>query len=324
MINRSAIEELLIPVIILIFTTACRNTENDPDSLIIFHAGSLSKPFKEMAEAFENENPGTQVLLEAAGSRECARKITELKKPCDIMASSDYTVIEDLLMPDYAGWYINFAKNEMCIAFTDDSRGNKRIDKRNWYELLLADSVSFGRSDPNLDPCGYRTIMLFQLAEIHFNQPRLTDKLLNKDQKHIRPKEVELLSLLETNTIDYIFIYRSVAAQHHLKYIALPDSINLSNPEMSHFYANARIEISGKTPGNTITKKGEPMIYAFTIPKNAPNPQLARKFASFILNPEKGMKIMELNGQPNAVHIKEEFIDIIPEMIKPQIKLHKQ
>ena len=29
--------------------------------------------------------------------------------------------------------------------------------------------------------------------------------------------------LLETHTIDYIFLYRSVAQQHDLKYLLLPD-----------------------------------------------------------------------------------------------------
>ncbi|MCK7522654.1 MAG: hypothetical protein MZV64_35710 [Ignavibacteriales bacterium] len=43
-----------------------------------------------------------KVLLEAAGSLVCARKVTELKKPCDIVASADYFVIDKLLIPEYA------------------------------------------------------------------------------------------------------------------------------------------------------------------------------------------------------------------------------
>ena len=55
--------------------------------LIIFHAGSLSVPMKQIATEFEKRNPDVRVLLESAGSLVCARKVTELKKPCDIIAS---------------------------------------------------------------------------------------------------------------------------------------------------------------------------------------------------------------------------------------------
>ena len=54
--------------------------------LIIFHAGSLSVPMKQIAQEYEKRNPGTKIYLESAGSLVCARKVTELKKPCDILA----------------------------------------------------------------------------------------------------------------------------------------------------------------------------------------------------------------------------------------------
>ncbi|MCL1973294.1 MAG: tungstate ABC transporter substrate-binding protein WtpA, partial [Bacteroidetes bacterium] len=39
-------------------------------------------------------HPKVRVLSEGAGSLDCARKITELHRPCDIMASADYAVID--------------------------------------------------------------------------------------------------------------------------------------------------------------------------------------------------------------------------------------
>ncbi|RLB35213.1 MAG: tungstate ABC transporter substrate-binding protein WtpA, partial [Deltaproteobacteria bacterium] len=64
------------------------------EKLIIFHAGSLSIPFKQISEAFVGTHPNVRVVREAAGSRTCARKISDLGRPCDVMASADYTVIE--------------------------------------------------------------------------------------------------------------------------------------------------------------------------------------------------------------------------------------
>jgi len=58
--------------------------------LIMFYAGSLSMPFDAMEKAFEEKYPKVDLQKEAAGSQACARKITDLKKPCDIMASADY------------------------------------------------------------------------------------------------------------------------------------------------------------------------------------------------------------------------------------------
>ncbi len=90
--------------------------------LIILHAGSLSVPVRELAEAFMKDNPGVTILTEAAGSLHTARKITELHKPCDIMLSADHFVVSILLVPDYASWNIRFATNEIVIAYRAESK----------------------------------------------------------------------------------------------------------------------------------------------------------------------------------------------------------
>ncbi|MBD3322494.1 MAG: tungstate ABC transporter substrate-binding protein WtpA, partial [Chitinivibrionales bacterium] len=136
--------------------------------LIIFHAGSLAVPFKEIAAAFEKEYPDITVIREAAGSRTCARKIADLNRYCDIMASADYTVIDELLIPQHASWNIKFASNEMAIVYHDKSRKSKEISEANWYEVLLEDSIAFGRSDPDSDPCGYRAVLTIKLAEHYY------------------------------------------------------------------------------------------------------------------------------------------------------------
>jgi molybdate/tungstate transport system substrate-binding protein len=96
----------------LIILTGCGNINSSKTKeVIVFHAGSLSVPIKQVAEAYEKKNPGTKILLESSGSLVCARKVTELKKPCDIIASSDYFVINQFLIPEYTRWSIRFATN---------------------------------------------------------------------------------------------------------------------------------------------------------------------------------------------------------------------
>ena len=134
--------------------------------------------------------------------------------------------------------------------------------------------------------------------------------------RYIRPKETDLLALLEVRAIDYVFLYRSVAKQHGLKYLTLPDEINLKKPELADQYRTVTVEISGKTPGTLIAKRGEPMIYGVTICKDAPNPKVAAEYVAFLLSP-KGRAIMERNGQ-ESIHPPKAFeYDLLPENIKP-------
>ena len=295
---------------------SCEFSDKNSNELIIFHAGSLSVPFQEIAESFKKENPEINIMMEAAGSRKCARKITDLNRECDVMASADYKVIDNLLIPEYADWNIKFAGNEMAIVYHEKSRQSARINKDNWYRVLMEDDVVFGRSNPDFDPCGYRAVLLAKLAEKYYRQPGLSEKMLHKDINYIRPKEVDLVALLETDVIDYIFLYRSVAEQHGLKYLILPDSINLKNPGLADYYATATVEISGKRPGETITQKGEAMVYAVTIIKNSPNKEAAMKFVRFLLSREKGMAIMEKNGQLSLVPSPTDTYEKIPKELK--------
>ncbi|MBS3764760.1 MAG: extracellular solute-binding protein [Planctomycetes bacterium] len=284
--------------------------------LIIFHAGSLSVPFRDIAKEFQTEYPDVNVVREAAGSRRCARKVSDLGRECGVLASSDYTVIDTLLIPEYASWNIKFASNEMTLVHREDSSGADELTAENWYEILLRDDVAFGRSDPNADPCGYRAVLTMKLAEKHYGEQGLAKKMLAKDTRYIRPKETDLLALLESEEIDYIFLYRSVAQQHELPHLLLPDEINLKKPELTSLYKSVSVELSGKEPGSTIVKKGQPMVYGVTIPENAPNRPAALAFVEFLLQEDSGMAIMEKNGQPSVVPSPSATCDKIPDCLK--------
>ncbi len=266
--------------------------------LVIFHAGSLSIPFRQIGEAFMAANPGVRILREAAGSRTSARKITDLGRPCDVMASADYTVIDNLLIPGFADWNISFATNEMAIMYRPDSLFADEINGRNWPEILLRKGVRYGHSDPDADPCGYRSQLTWQLAEKYYRIPGLYRKLReNCPPANVRPKETDLIGLLESGELDYLFIYRSICQQHDMPYVTLPDEINLKSAALADFYRQASVQISGKKPGQRITKTGKPMVYGITICRNAPNRKVAEAFVAFVIGPE-GRKIMAANGQP--------------------------
>lgn len=263
------------------------------EHLIILHAGSLAKPFRELEAIFESENPSLDVIREVSGSKLAIRKVLELKKEADIIAVSDSYLIQEFLYPNHASWTINFAKNSMVIAFTDRSKYSKEINQKNWYRILLRNNLEVGHSDPLLDPCGYRALLVIKLAEEYYRTPGLYNKFISKiPKKNIRPKETELVALAEAGELDYHFNYKSVAEQHHLRYIELPDEINLSSVKFRENYRRANIEI--KDRDKRIILRGEPILNGITILKGSKNPDYAEKFLLLLLS-QKGREILRKN-----------------------------
>ena len=285
------------------------------EKVVVFHAGSLAVPFAAMEKAFEAACPQYDLVREAGGSRSCARKITEVKRPADVMASADYAVIDNLLIPDYAKFNAHFAVNRMVLAYTEKARYGDEINSTNWPDILLRPGVKSGHSNPNLDPCGYRAVLTVKLAGLFYGKPDLYDKLLgygdsytngeeNRKRTVVRPKETDLLALLEVGAMDYLFIYRSVASQHKLKFIELPPQVNLGDAAFKETYHKVSFKISGKQPGAYIEKRGAPMVYGITMLQQAERLPLNRAgalaFIKFVLS-EKGQSIMRQNGQPPIV-----------------------
>lgn len=308
---------LLILAFSTVLITGCGDTDPSPapdaypqaasnlsGKLVIYHAGSLTVPFEALEKEFESLHPDVDIQREAGGSRTIARKVVDMGNKVDILASADYTVIDTMLIPDQAKWNACFGKNSMVIMYTDKSKYADEINKDNWYEILLKDDVNYGHSDPNADPCGYRSVLSWQLAEKKYEQAGLFEELSNGcPDKNIRPKSVELITMLETGALDYAFEYESVARQHALKdakfkWIELPGKINLSESKHSDYYKDATIELNGKEPGTTVTKVGEPIIYGITMPLTGENNELAIEFLKFFFDREQGLKILEDNGQP--------------------------
>ena len=296
---------------ILLSAGSKSQSPSDNKELIIFHAGSLSVPMKQAAQEYERKHPGTKIFLESAGSLVCARKVTELKKPCDILASSDYFVINELLIPDYTSWSIRFATNEMVIAYAKHSKYSKEINSDNWMEILQRKDVIYSRSDPDSDPCGYRTEFTFLLAEKYYRKPGLAEKMSAKNKEYMRPKEVDLVALIESNAIDYMFQYKSVAIQHRLEYIELPKEINLSDPSKNDLYSSVSMNVAGNKPGTKIKVNGEYINYSITVLDKAPQREEAINFMDFLLSPE-GMDIFRKNGQDPILPLIAEQVKAIP------------
>jgi len=284
---------------VLLALTACSPPPGGvTGELTVFNAGSLAYPFRELLAAFAREHPGIEPRQESSGSLEAARKLTELGKNPDVLAVADYGVIAKLLMPAFTTWYVTFASNAMVLAYSDRSAGAEEINGENWWRILLRPGIRWGSSNPALDPNGYRSLMVLQLAERHYGEPGLARRLTGAmHPRFVRPNEAQLLGLVQAGELDYAWSYRSLAQTAGLRWVELPPAIDLSDAARAEEYAMAAIRLPGQRgeAGDSVEFRGEPIIYALTIPREAPHPESARAFARFVLSPA-GREILAKAG----------------------------
>jgi molybdate/tungstate transport system substrate-binding protein len=184
------------------------------------------------------------------------------------------------------------------LIHTDQSVGAKEINGRNWWQILLRPGVRAGHSDPALDPNGYRTLMVFQLAEKFYHQPGLASRLERAHPpRYVRPKEADLTALVQAGELDYSWSYASIARTARLPYVQLPPEIDLSDPNRADWYRQAKVRLPGanRAAGDSVEFQGEPIVYALTIPTAASHPRTAVAFVRFVFSPQ-GQAILKANG----------------------------
>jgi len=283
----------LLPALSLSFLsilggTGCRTR---PVELSVYYASSLSAVLGDLAAAYRQQHPRTRIRLEPSGSQVAARKVSELGMKADVVAVADARLIDKMLVPKHASWSVVFATNEVVIAHKDHSRFTDQITEANWPEILTRPEVRLGRGNPDTAPIGYNTLLLWQLAEqsgkLGAAGADLGQRLLARcAPEHVTHDEAELLALVESRAVDYAFLFRSTAEDHHLKMVALPPEINLSRLDLAETYARAQVEVRMKQGQGRAMLTGAPVTYGVTIPANAPHPEVAADFLAFVLGPE--------------------------------------
>ena len=302
--------------------------------LVVFAAGSLIIPFAEIETAFEAKYPDIDVLAEYHGSIQVMRHVTELHEEIDIVATADAMLVPMLMYatnnPDtgrpYADWYIRFAGNKLCLAYTPDSLYAQELTLENWPEILSRPDVRYGLPDPRFDAAGYRAMMAFALYENSIQQYdrfktmfkdqfsfpvtiyredgyttiHIPEILETKSNSHIliRGASVFLIALMESGDLDYAFEYESVVKQHGLEMLQLQPEVNLGSEDLLDFYKNVEVKLDFQRFSSVEPRFiAEPIEYAITIPDSSPNPEAAELFIQFLLGDE-GKAIMSGNYHP--------------------------
>jgi ABC-type molybdate transport system substrate-binding protein len=259
----------------------------------VLYAGSLVNVFeRELAPAFTRRS-GITVLGRAGGSTALAHLIRDGLVPADVFVSADPGVNRILApLPGVPSvrWFLTFGSTSMVIAYSPGSRFapalHQAVDPgpagRAWFRVLASPGLRLGRTDPVLDPKGYRTLFVLRLAERYYGEPGLANRLLGDEENpaQIFPEEA-LLGRLASGQLDAGFFYLVEAIAQRLPYLALPAALNLADPAQAAAYATVTyVDPSG------VKHRGAPILYTVTIPSSARNADGAARFVAFLLGRE--------------------------------------
>jgi molybdate/tungstate transport system substrate-binding protein len=282
------------------------------DTVVVFAAASLAVPVRAALDSFARLT-GAVVRQENGASLELARRITELGRVPDVIALADQEVFPQLLVPRATSWYVRFARNRMVVAFTDRSTGAAQLTAANWHRVLSRPDVRVGRSDPRLAPAGYRTLLLFRLAEEHYHLPGLASRLEARTPPGlVRANASELVALLQAGELDYIVDYESLARANHLEYVTLPPEIDLGDPARAADYARDSVRVATRT--DTVTRVGAPILYGASVPRAAPHHEAGLRVLAFMLGAE-GRALLRARSV-DALDIPELVGDRVPSIVR--------
>jgi molybdate/tungstate transport system substrate-binding protein len=301
----------------------CIGGGGDTTPVKVICAGSLVAPFEALEEAYEAANPHIDIQLEAHGSIQVIRQVSELGQEAEVLAVADYSLIPMLMYDTQspcATWYVQFATNKLGIAYHAGSAYAGEMTQETWYDILSREDVVMGLSDPRFDASGYRTLMILQLAEEYYGDDGILESVLGNSfstalmvtssedgilitvpeifesiSAHIalRGSSVQLLSLLDAGAIDYAFEYENVSRYYGLEYLQLPSPIDLSSEQLATGDVPVRVDLAFQRFSTVIPEfVAQKTYYAVTIPSSARHTDEAAAFVAFMLS-EEGTAIME-------------------------------
>jgi molybdate transport system substrate-binding protein len=235
-----------------------------PAVVDVLYAASLVTPMQgPIADVLRTA--GTQFQGEPGGSKKLANFIASGVRSPDVFIAADPSIVAGL-GPSVASSTV-FARTSLGIAWSPKSRYHALFERVAAGRVPLLQALSspglkVGRTDPLLDPKGVLTVEALKAIAGADAERRLLGDDENPNQ--IFPEE-DLLARVDTGEIDVGFFYHIEAVSRAYRYVALPPS-----------------------PASHVN-------YALAIMKNAPHPEAAQNFASFILK-GKGRAILERAG----------------------------
>ncbi|MFB6490378.1 MAG: substrate-binding domain-containing protein [Thermoproteus sp. AZ2] len=286
-------------------------------------AGTLKFSFTDLLNIYSNLYP----YIKAAppyfkGSGAVAQEEVNTKQ-FSLVAAADTTTIPSVLFKSgLADYEIAFGATQMAIIVNLNTTAGQEVYRlwlqaqnetpltaqwnATWTQIFsiiaLSPNVVVGVSNPFTDPSGYQAICMLRLAGLTFfnNMSYLVDAIYNNTNKYVmRNTETDLLPVMASGQIQFILsAYVSNAVVQvkqyaNVTYITLPPQVSLGSLKYADYYHQANFNWT--EVGVTKYFVCNPVVYTFTIPNTAPNPQGAVYYALLLFSPQ-GQKILRDNG----------------------------
>jgi molybdate/tungstate transport system substrate-binding protein len=225
------------------------------------YAGSLVGLMERSVAPASKQQTGDGFHGHAAGSQEIAKQVKEGTLQGDVFISADPKVnalLSGATNEDRVKWYVTFAESPLVLGVSPSSRFARELKGKSWNEVLMQPGIKIGRTDPAKDPKGVLTVEFLKKAD----KTELATSVL--EHSSVLPEEA-LVQRIQTGELDVGFFYSVETTDTGLTAIDLP---------------------AGITPK---------AIYTVTILQNAPDPDAAQKFVSFLLG-SKGSALLKEHG----------------------------
>lgn len=223
----------------------------------VLYAGSLIALMEhDLGPAF-TKDAGVKFWGEGKGSQALANEIRGELRRADVFISASPEVNEQLMgveNGDWLQWYAVFAASPLVIGYQPKSRFAADFAGKPWYEVLLEPGIRIGRTDPQLDPKGMRTLELLAAAATAYGRPELPRTLLAKRGGAVIFPETDLIGRLQSGQLDAGFLYETEATERGIPYVK---------------------------PASAVDPRA---VYTVAIVRDAPHPAAAQAFVRYLLS----------------------------------------
>jgi molybdate/tungstate transport system substrate-binding protein len=275
--------------------------------LDICHAGSVNAALAEVEQSFAAQHPEVVLSDVSGGSVALARRLATGQQACDVYVSADYLDIDRMLKPvGLASYTVVFAQGRIVLAYlaTDAKADGVAAAGEfyppavpdaapQWYQKLLEPGVRIGGAHPFLDPGGYRSHMIFELAQRHYGVTSLYNALL--EHYEVIPASTipgePSPTLGRDYNFQFIYEHSAAAAAHNnpaYRYVRLPDQIDLSNAAHAALYAEASVTLPGlgaPRAAPTVSIPASRVAWGLTMLNNSSHGDNALAFVGLLLGP---------------------------------------
>lgn len=284
-------------------------------TLSILGAGTLVDIFPQLASEFVNETPNITAPLAAQtyeGSLDITTAIASLSARVDVAAVADFRLIPALLQPKYANYEVVFGTTQEVLCYNPSLPVFTGINATNWAWKLVQDVRTSGNApfaiwNASTDPNGYNEIFSLQLQGMLYNGSAAqfyptfytggaTAPAVGNPSTTRVEHESQATTLLRTGVVSALITYLGFAVTGCPAYVPFSPIVGLEANTSTALadYAKLSTTIVGPS-GSFETVTPAPILFAVTVPVNAPNPALGAAFLHLLLSPQ-GAAILSAHG----------------------------